>query len=188
MDVLLHYIYYGSKKGYNPSPLFNSDEYIKLNPDLKSLKINPLIHYLLYGKSENRKISLPHHENIPQFENKNITTKPKRNKTKNRKIKGLFNKPSKDKLSGWAAEIGNNHPINVIISIDNIKFTIKPSNYRADLKRNGINEGKHAFKFTIPMDFLDGIEHEILLKDTDGFILDKLTFKWQQWKILQIIL
>lgn len=29
------------------------------------------------------------------------------------------------------------------------------------------------------MDFLDGIEHEILLKDTDGFILDKLTFKWQ---------
>ena len=180
MDVLLHYIYYGSKKGYNPSPLFNSEEYIKLNPDLKSLKINPLIHYLLYGKSENRKISLPHHENIPQFENKNITTKPKRNKTKNRKIKGLFNKPSKDKLSGWAAEIGNNHPINVIISIDNIKFTIKPSNYRADLKRNGINEGKHAFKFTIPMDFLDGIEHEILLKDTDGFILDKLTFKWQK--------
>ena len=92
----------------------------------------------------------------------------------------MFNKPSKDKLSGWAAEIGNNHPINVIISIDNIKFTIKPSNYRADLKRNGINEGKHAFKFTIPMDFLDGIEHEILLKDTDGFILDKLTFKWQK--------
>ena len=59
MDVLLHYIYYGSKKGYNPSPLFNSEEYIKLNPDLKSLKINPLIHYLLYGKSENRKISTP---------------------------------------------------------------------------------------------------------------------------------
>ena len=47
MDVLLHYIYYGSKKGYNPSPLFNSEEYIKLNPDLKSLKINPLILLLI---------------------------------------------------------------------------------------------------------------------------------------------
>ena len=31
MDVLLHYIYYGSKKGYNPSIEFNTNKYLKEN-------------------------------------------------------------------------------------------------------------------------------------------------------------
>ena len=55
MDALLHYIYYGSKKGYNPSIEFNTNKYLKENKDVEKSNINPLIHYAVYGLSENRK-------------------------------------------------------------------------------------------------------------------------------------
>lgn len=57
-NLLKHYYYCGYKMGYNPSSKFNNDYYLKANPDVSSAMINPLVHYLVCGKNEGRKIVL----------------------------------------------------------------------------------------------------------------------------------
>ena len=49
-----HYLKIGYKKGYNPSPNFSTNEYYEVNPDVKLTGLNPLLHYELIGKNENR--------------------------------------------------------------------------------------------------------------------------------------
>lgn len=49
-----HYLEIGWLKGFNPSQLFDGNEYLKKYPDVKEANINPLLHYELYGKKENR--------------------------------------------------------------------------------------------------------------------------------------
>ena len=57
-DSVIHFLFIGYKKGYNPSPNFSIEEYYECNPDVKRKGINPLVHYERYGKKENRAISL----------------------------------------------------------------------------------------------------------------------------------
>lgn len=54
MSAAEHYLNIGWKKGYNPSLIFNTKEYLKNNPDVKAAHINPLLHYELRGKKERR--------------------------------------------------------------------------------------------------------------------------------------
>lgn len=53
-DPFIHYLEEGYKKGYNPSPDFNTNIYFDMYPDVKEANINPLLHYELYGKNEQR--------------------------------------------------------------------------------------------------------------------------------------
>lgn len=57
LDAYNHYLYIGWWKGYNPSCLFSTSAYINRYFDIKLSKINPLIHYELYGRAEHRKYS-----------------------------------------------------------------------------------------------------------------------------------
>lgn len=56
IDPAKHYYYYGFKEGKSPSYNFSNDAYLKEYSDVKSAMINPLVHYLKYGKYENRAI------------------------------------------------------------------------------------------------------------------------------------
>ena len=56
MDAAKHYYYYGYKEGKSPSYDFSNDYYLDNYKDVKDAGINPLIHYLKYGKKENRLI------------------------------------------------------------------------------------------------------------------------------------
>ena len=56
MDAAKHYYYYGYKEGKSPSYDFSNDYYLDNYRDVKDAGINPLIHYLKYGKKENRLI------------------------------------------------------------------------------------------------------------------------------------
>lgn len=47
-----HYLTEGYLKGYEPSSSFNGNDYWEANPDTK--KMNPLLHYEVYGKKEGR--------------------------------------------------------------------------------------------------------------------------------------
>ena len=51
-----HYYYKGYKEGLSPSYNFSNNFYLNNNPDVKNSNINPLIHYIKYGKNENRLI------------------------------------------------------------------------------------------------------------------------------------
>lgn len=51
-----HYLSYGWWHGCNPSKKFNNDKYLATNYQLNKLSMPPLIHYLQYGKAENKPI------------------------------------------------------------------------------------------------------------------------------------
>ena len=56
--ALRHFIRHGAFEGRNPSEKFNCEFYCKMYPDVEKSGINPLIHYLRFGKKENRDIVL----------------------------------------------------------------------------------------------------------------------------------
>ena len=53
---LKHYYYEGWKKGYNPSEKFDNDYYLLHNTDVENAGINPLLHYIISGSNEGRRI------------------------------------------------------------------------------------------------------------------------------------
>lgn len=51
-----HYLLFGGFEGRDPGPQFDSSFYLEQYPDVASSKMNPLAHYLLYGRDEQRQI------------------------------------------------------------------------------------------------------------------------------------
>ena len=51
-----HYMMTGWKMGYNPSLNFDGNQYLKDNPDVAKANINPLEHYIRFGKAEGRRV------------------------------------------------------------------------------------------------------------------------------------
>ncbi|RAP47570.1 MAG: hypothetical protein BZ135_02030 [Methanosphaera sp. rholeuAM6] len=152
-DVYLHYLFNAKDNGYSPNPYFNKDDYIDSNPDLKKIDYDPFIHYLLYGKKENRII------------NDNIT--------------GTFqNEISNNIIKGWIAEIGNDKPVEAYISIDDKNYPIKADIYREDLKRNNINNGKHGFEFKVPNEYNDDENHDIKLIGSNNRTVSQITYNY----------
>lgn len=54
LNPVQHFIEIGWKKGYNPSPKFDTNKYLMKYWDIKTAKINPLFHYEVAGKNEGR--------------------------------------------------------------------------------------------------------------------------------------
>lgn len=52
MEPEQHYLELGAGRGYNPSANFSTNEYRSLYPDVR--RMNPLVHYELYGRAEGR--------------------------------------------------------------------------------------------------------------------------------------
>ena len=53
-DPVFHYLIIGNEKGYDPGPNFSSLDYYELNRDVEQAKVNPLVHYEMYGRKQNR--------------------------------------------------------------------------------------------------------------------------------------
>ena len=53
-DCLTHYLTKGHKQGKLPSLDFDPDFYLKTYPDVKRSGLNPLFHYIAYGKNEGK--------------------------------------------------------------------------------------------------------------------------------------
>ncbi len=150
-NIYLHYLYTGSKKGYQPNEEFNNQKYLELNPDLKRTTLNPSIHYLLYGKNEGRQINI--------------------------KIKGVIQTSVKNNiLKGWIAEIDNYKPVNAKLKIDNEYFPIEANIYREDLEKKNINHGEHGFEFEIPKKFKDKKDHNIKLLTEDNIKIHEINY------------
>lgn len=59
-DLLLHYLFKGYKEDFDPSMNFSTLRYLDNNPSVKKSGMNPLVHYVLWGKNENKKIYPSH--------------------------------------------------------------------------------------------------------------------------------
>ena len=53
-NLLLHYLHTGWRDGLDPGPWFDTSYYVDANPDVRSSGLNPLVHYLLFGRDEGR--------------------------------------------------------------------------------------------------------------------------------------
>lgn len=53
-EAIKHYLTIGFKENYNPSNVFITADYLNRYDDIKKRGINPLVHYLRYGKKEER--------------------------------------------------------------------------------------------------------------------------------------
>lgn len=56
-DSITHYLTEGWQQGCHPSPLFDDDLYLTLNPDVRNFGKAPLLHYEMHGIAEGRRIS-----------------------------------------------------------------------------------------------------------------------------------
>jgi len=54
IDLISYYLDNAIKLGLNPSPMFNTLEYLKKYSDVANSNINPFVHYIMYGISEKR--------------------------------------------------------------------------------------------------------------------------------------
>lgn len=59
-----HFLVYGALHRLDPHPLFCTDFYLNMYPDVKNAAVNPLLHYIEYGDSEARN---PHPLFAPLF-------------------------------------------------------------------------------------------------------------------------
>jgi len=84
-DPAVHYYRLGWKKGYDPSPLFSTNGYLERHADVRAASINPLWHYIRFGKQEGRSISMQQPGPVIDIEETNKTNEPSkitlRNKT-----------------------------------------------------------------------------------------------------------
>ena len=58
MDAAFHYLTYGGREGRDPGPFFSTREYLVKFPDVAVSRLNPLVHYEIYGRREMRRIPL----------------------------------------------------------------------------------------------------------------------------------
>ncbi len=55
LDGATHYCLMGWKAGYDPSPFFSTNKYLEENPDIKNAEVNPLVHWELRGRTEEKR-------------------------------------------------------------------------------------------------------------------------------------
>lgn len=53
-DAFEHYFQTGWLEGRDPSPAFSTSQYLAVNPDVAAARVNPLLHYVVYGRAERR--------------------------------------------------------------------------------------------------------------------------------------
>lgn len=54
VDPVKHYVAFGWRLGYDPSPEFSTSFYLERSSDVRDKKVNPFYHYLRWGKLEGR--------------------------------------------------------------------------------------------------------------------------------------
>ena len=59
IPLLGHYLFIGFRKGFDPSRLFDTSEYLAANRDVTASRVNPLLHYLVEGRKEGRLCAPP---------------------------------------------------------------------------------------------------------------------------------
>lgn len=86
-------------------------------------------------------------------------------------------------ITGWMALMGDPSPRKVILTIGQSKVETIASHFRPDLEKHGINKGRHAFSFPVPLPERDGKLKEIILIDEEtSTIIAQKTCRWMAQK------
>lgn len=175
VDPLNFYNKHGWKAGHNPGPHFNTRDYLSMYEDVAQMGVNPLLHYIRFGKKEGRFPMRPKGKSQvndsfskgSDFDFK----KPRFSGPTKGKIESFID----GRISGWLlTEKQNSVPI--------IKINAQPT-ITEYINRNGINEegiNHHAggFRFKVLSSIEKKAEIELSLLNEDGIsTIDKKTIK-----------
>jgi glycosyltransferase involved in cell wall biosynthesis len=178
MDPVEHYLRIGARLLRNPSLLFDTQSYLASNSDVALAGVNPLVHYLRFGIIEGRSPVAVATPKLPP--STSVVLKAKTSV----KVKGGVNRSSNQDpvVRGWLAEVGNVEPRTAILKIDQSRtFEFICDTHRADLQKNKINEGRHAFEFVVPLEYVDGKKHKLELFDkVTGQLIASVEATWNQ--------
>jgi hypothetical protein len=53
--LLWHYLFWGYRRGFDPSALFHTVYYLTIHTDVAASQVNPLLHYVSCGRREGRR-------------------------------------------------------------------------------------------------------------------------------------
>lgn len=181
IDPAEHYFRLGARLGRNPSKDFNTKEYLKLNPKVVEMGVNPLVHFEKECDSRSKRQTIAkgqaastvpaQSKSAPAAKEKESDTKtarPAREEGADIIIKGFLEQDTaRNVVKGWLALIGDEAARRAIVKIDDVEFPIVADTYRPDLERGAINKGKHSFVLAVPDKYIDGIEHKVILYDKE---------------------
>lgn len=54
VQPIIHFLKEGAAQGLDPAPDFSVTTYLQSNPDVAAARMNPFVHYMVYGKNEGR--------------------------------------------------------------------------------------------------------------------------------------
>jgi len=182
-DPIMHYLYEGFKEGRKPNPSFDTEYYMERHADVRNSNLNPLAHYVLYGIHDGRKTQEKNGKDaftqLRMKDKKSVLKGSKHHKN----VRGSIFTPGDDPvIRGWLAKIGDNNPRTAILKIDNKdEYEVICDIFRSDLKKNKINQGKHAFEFPVPTEYINKKNHNLVLIDKKtGKILTEMILNWSQ--------
>lgn len=72
-SILAHYMMVGWKEGYDPSSIFSTTYYLDFHDDVASKGVNPLLHYVKFGRRERRRCSIDAPVRIAYSETAHLT-------------------------------------------------------------------------------------------------------------------
>ncbi|TNC74991.1 glycosyltransferase [Rubellimicrobium roseum] len=89
--------------------------------------------------------------------------------------------PSTGRVSGWIAVQGDDTPREGLIRIGAHEIHVTADQFQADLRSNGINQGRHGFVVSAPDALANGQPHEMVLIDrATGRELHRATGTWDK--------
>ena len=143
-SLVTHYLSLGWQLGFDPAPNFSTNGYFELNPDVKESGSCPLVHYLLYGIKEHRRIcssTVSSSEPSPLFD-------------------GAIDAIASGYIQGWVhSAISPDVPVAFKLLLEDVEILRSTASlYREDLYINGIGSGHHAFFILndLPVSTLEG--------------------------------
>ncbi len=139
--ALQHYLTTGWRAGLDPSEDFSTTRYLEANPDVADSGLNPLEHYVQFGREECR--SLERH----------------------RDYRCHIDVATAERLGGWAVDQNNRgYVFEVSVFLDGIFYEKARTDVsREDLRRKGLSDGVGGFEMDLPLQFLEPGEHTVTI-------------------------
>ncbi|WP_331295675.1 glycosyltransferase family 2 protein [Methylobacterium hispanicum] len=139
IELVIDYLQHGWLAGRDPAPWFSTSAYLAMYQDVADSKINPFVHYILYGKAEGRETSL--------IEDAGFKLVDTAEQSSALHIDALFDFT----IRGWAHE--GNYPIKTLkVTCENHHVQcVVVAEKRADVvEKLGLGEGKYGFFIDLP--------------------------------------
>lgn len=133
-DGITQYLSSGWREGLDPSENFSTKGYLGLYPDVAEAGMNPLLHYVVHGVHENRRIAIY-----------------------GEGVEGRIEELTDTRISGWAVDRGQRGQVLTVRLLLNGEFfgELQTDRPRPDLDKSGISGGLGGFALDLPLHLME---------------------------------